>query len=82
MEQSIPSDALTNCVAIATRPNVAMPFLPDMTHINCSFLKPIYGVQPYNRIFRTTENVAQIPSVAKTVIWIWANIIHNKSMLT
>ena len=30
MEQSIPSVALTNCVAIATRPFVAMPLLPFM----------------------------------------------------
>ena len=30
MEQSIPSVALTNCVAIATRPTVAMPLLPVM----------------------------------------------------
>ena len=30
MEQSIPSVALTNCVAIATRSSVAMPFLPVM----------------------------------------------------
>ena len=30
MEQSIPSVALTNCVAIATRSTVAVPFLPVM----------------------------------------------------
>ena len=30
MEQSIPSVALTNCVAIATCLTVAMPFLPVM----------------------------------------------------
>ena len=30
MEQSNPSGALTNCVAIATRPTVAMLFLPAM----------------------------------------------------
>ena len=30
MEQSIPSVALTNCVAIAKRLTVAIPFLPDM----------------------------------------------------
>ena len=30
MEQSIPSVALTNCVAIATCSTVAIPFLPAM----------------------------------------------------
>ena len=70
MEQSIPSVALTNCVAIATRSTVTIPFLPVMkahkpfilkTHSWCS-------VQPNNRKFRTTENVSQIPSVAKTEV--------------
>ena len=37
-------------------------------HISRSFWKPIQGVQPNNRKFRTTENVTQIPSVAKTEV--------------
>ena len=75
MEQSILSVALTNCVAIATRSTVAIPFLPVMKAHSRSFLKPTHGVQPNNRKFRTTKNVSQIPSVAKTEVLDLASIL-------